>query len=109
MSDASEVAAATESPTGPPLAFLLLAVVGVLVSLLLLFSGGFGSNVAGYVTGSIIPILAVGVFRHFDLIRRISPFYVPRPVVGRLIPVILVVGLVAVVLHTWAIATEIAS
>ena len=99
-----------EAPrTGPPVVFLLLGLLSVLASIFLLVHGGFAANVLGYVLASVLPILSVGLFRHFDLDRRISPYYVPSQLVRYLIPIVLALGLIAAVLHTWSIATEIAS
>ena len=102
--------AETGSATGPPVLFLLLGGVSVLVSLFLLTAGGgLTTNVIGYLLACLLPILSVGLFRRFDLARRTSPFYVPRPLADRLIPAVLGLGLLAAVIHTWSIATSIAS
>lgn len=94
---------------GPPFLILGLGYASVLVSAFLLVIDGIGFHVAGYVTGSIIPILVVGLVRRIDLDRRRSPYYRPNKVLA---PALAVLGVLAVItagLHVWPIATELAS
>lgn len=98
-----------ETRVGPPMVPLTAAAAAVVASLLLLVLSSFATHVLGYVLAAVVPIFCVGLFRRSDLALRANPSYVPRPLVARLLPIILVVGVLAAVLHTWYIATEVAS
>lgn len=63
----------------------------------------------GYLIGSVIPVLLIGVFRRTDLDRRRSPYYVRNRFVR---PALILLALLAIVLagfHVWPIATKMAS
>jgi hypothetical protein len=94
---------------GPPTYIILLGLLSVGVSILLLFEHRFAFHVVGYVLASFVPILTVGLFRRIDLAKRGNPFYEPVPLINRIIPVVLGLGLLAAVLHTWSVATGLAS
>ena len=106
---AEPAAPAAPTTTGPPLGVLALATASVVISLVLVVPDTFAAHVLGYALASLPPIVGVGLFRRLDLTRRVSPYYVPQPLVDRLIPGLLVLALVAVVAHIWPIATELAS
>jgi len=101
-------APAAHPKVGPPISFLLSGVISVVASLVLVLRADLTAHVLGYVLASILPFLLVGLFRHSDFERRISPYYVGRPIINRLIPVVLVLGMLAAIVHTWSIATELA-
>lgn len=113
MSDApaSERAVAAADRTGPPFMFLGLAALCVAVggALIPTPQAELGAHVIGYLTATVLAIVLVGLFRRFDLSRRLTPGYRPRPISGRLIPVLLVVAFAVAAVHVWAIATELAS
>lgn len=102
-------AEAVPRPVGPPLLILALGFASILGSLPLLAADGIPAHALGYVAGSLIPILVVGVVRRADLDRRRSPHYVGRGVVAPALVVLAIAGLVAAALHVWPIATELAS
>lgn len=94
---------------GPPLLILALGFASILGSLPLLLADGIPAHALGYVAGSLIPILVVGVVRRADLDRRRSPYYVGRGLLAPALVVLAVAALVAAALHVWPIATELAS
>lgn len=97
------------SRVGPPFLILGLGYASLLVSLPLLFLEGIPAHVLGYVTGSLVPILVVGLVRRIDLDRRRSPDYVARAILSPALALLAVAALVAAGLHVWPIATELAS
>src|SRR3954468_1593951 len=63
-------------PVGPPMVILGAGfALGAASILLLLAGGGSVLHLVGYLTGSVIPVLLIGVFRRSDLDRRRSPYY----------------------------------
>jgi hypothetical protein len=98
-----------EGVTGPPLVVLFVAVVFVVVGAGLVPVDAFGVHVLGYVIASVLTIIAVGVYRRLDLLRRLAPQYRPRPGVRRVVPGLLVASFAVAALHVWAIATELAA
>ncbi|MEZ5183325.1 MAG: hypothetical protein R2702_15855 [Acidimicrobiales bacterium] len=81
------------------------AVTGVVLSV----ADELAVHVAGYLVGSVIPILVIGLARRTDLDRRRSPAYRAN---GRFRPALAglaVIAMVAAALHVWPIATELAS
>lgn len=94
---------------GPPLLILGLGFASVLVSLPLIFFDDIPPHAVGYVTGSVIPILVIGLVRRIDLDRRRSPYYVPKRIFPPALVVLAIVAIVAAGLHVWPIATELAS
>lgn len=111
MSDAraSKPALAADDRTGPPLLFLVLVALCVAVGAGLLVVDDQTAHVLGYLTASVLTIVLTGLFRRFDLSRRLTPGYRPRPGVGRIVTLLLLVGFVVSGVHVWAIATELAS
>lgn len=112
MTDAAALASddlGDEAATGPPVIILMLAVVFVIVGAALVPLDDFGIHVTGYVISSVLTILAVGVYRRVDLTRRLSTGYRPRPILRRVVTVVLVGSFVVAGLHVWSIATELAS
>ena len=96
-------------PVGPPVVFLILGFASVVASAALALVGGRQAHIGGYILGSLVPILIIGVFRRLDLARRRSPFYVPQSLVSLIVPVLAVAAVALAAVHIWAIATELAS
>ncbi len=94
---------------GPPLSVLALGAASALLALLLVVVDTTATHVLGYLCGSLIPIVCIGLYRRFDLARRKSPHYVPGPVPSWVVPAVAAVGLVAAAIHIWALATQLAS
>ena len=94
---------------GPPLLILGLGYASVAVGLVLVSAEGVGAHLVGYVTGSLLPILVVGIVRQSDLDRRRSPRYQPRSILRPAMGVLVLAALVVAALHVWPIATEWAS
>jgi len=111
MSDvhASKSTGAAEVRNGPPVLFLLLAGLCVVTGAALVPIDDFGAHVLGYVTASVLAIVLVGLFRRFDLTRRLAPGYRTRAGVGRLVTVLLLAAFAVAAVHVWAIATELTS
>ncbi len=106
---ASKQAVTTDERTGPPVLFLVLAGLCVATGVGLLGQDDQGAHVLGYVTASVLSIVLIGLFRRFDLSRRLTPGYVPRPGMGRVVSILLIAGFAVAGVHVWAIATELAS
>jgi len=106
---ASKPAGAAEDRTGPPLVFLVLGALCVATGAALLGQQETAGHVVGYVASSVLVIVLVGLFRRFDLSRRITPGYRPRPGTGRLVTVLLLAAFAVSAVHVWSIATELAS
>jgi hypothetical protein len=85
---------------------LALGFAAVLVSLPLVTLDGVPTHVAGYVIGSLVPILVLGFVRRADLDRRLDPRYRPNRLFGPAIGVLAVAAVVVAGLHVWPIATE---
>ena len=100
---------AKDAAVGPPLLILALGFGSILGSLPLLAVDGIPPHALGYVAGSLIPILVVGVVRRADLDRRRSPHYVGRSFVAPALVVLAVAAMVAAAFHVWPIATELSS
>ncbi len=98
-----------EETIGPPLTILALGALAAVGSIVLLLVDSTATHVVGYLCGSLIPILAIGLFRRVDLTRRKSPLYQRGSVRDWMIPAVAIVGLLAAALHTWALATRLAS
>jgi hypothetical protein len=111
MSDAraSNPAVAADDRTGPPLLFLVLAALCVATGAGLVGQDELGAHVLGYLTASVLAIVLVGLFRRFDLSRRLAPGYRARRGVGRIVTVVMLAAFVVAGVHVWAIATELAS
>jgi hypothetical protein len=88
---------------------LALGFAAVLVSLPLIALEGVPTHVAGYLIGSLVPILVLGFVRRSDLERRQNPRYAPNRLYGPAIGVLAVAAVVVAGLHVWPIATEWAS
>jgi hypothetical protein len=109
---ASKAAVGADERTGPPVLFLVLAGLCVATGVTLLVQGDQadqGVHVLGYLSSSVLAIVQIGLFRRFDLSRRLTPGYVPRPGMGRAVTVLLLAGFAVAGLHVWALATELAS
>ncbi len=91
---------------GPPLLLLGTGFLSVLVSVPFVFADGIPAHAFGYVFGSLIPILLVGLVRRADLDRRRSHLYQERSFLRPALAVLAVTALVAAGLHIWPIATE---
>ena len=100
---------AGSAQVGPPLLILALGFVSVLISLPLITFDGIPWHIVGYVTGSLIPIVIIGLVRRIDLDRRRSPYYVPVSWLQPALVVLAVAAFVAAGLHVWPVATELAS
>ncbi|HMJ75800.1 MAG TPA: hypothetical protein VK507_07500 [Iamia sp.] len=111
MSDAraSKPTGAADVRNGPPVLVLVLAGLCVVTSAALVPLDDLGTHVLGYVAASVLAIVLVGLFRRFDLTRRLAPGYRARPGVGRLVTVLLLAAFAVAAVHVWAIATELAS
>ena len=96
-------------PVGPPVVFLILGFACVVASAVLALVGGRQAHIGGYVLGSLVPILIIGVFRRLDLARRRSPFYEPLGLVSLIVPLLAGAAVVLAAVHVWAVATELAS
>lgn len=97
-----------QSKVGPPLLILALGYLCVIVSMPLISADGIPPHVVGYLIGSLLPILLVGVIRRLDLERRRSARYEAK---GFVQPALLLLGILAIIaafLHIWPIATELA-
>jgi hypothetical protein len=101
--------AASSDTVGPPLLILALGFASVLVSMPLVVADGIPSHVIGYLTGSLVPIIIIGLIRRIDLERRRSPLYVPRSMLRPALAVLAMAAFLAAGLHVWPIATELAS
>ena len=88
---------------------LALGFACALASLALVPTDDLALHVAGYLIGSMIPILIVGVARRADLDRRRSARYRANGSFRIGLVALAVVALVAAALHVWPIATELAS
>lgn len=86
-----------------------LGFASALASLPLVASDELPVHVAGYLVGSLIPILVIGIARRIDLDRRRSPYYRTNGLFRLGLAVLAVVALVAAGLHVWPIATELSS
>ncbi|HEX7131061.1 MAG TPA: hypothetical protein VF228_00715 [Iamia sp.] len=111
MSDAraSKPVLAAGDRTGPPLLILGLAALCVGTGAALVGQEELSAHVLGYLTASVLAIVLVGLFRRFDLSRRLTPGYRARRGVGRVATALLLVAFVVSGIHVWAIATELAS
>lgn len=111
MSDAraSNPAGAADDRTGPPVLFLALAALCVVTGAALVPMDELSFHVVGYLTSSVLAIVLVGLFRRFDLSRRLVPGYRARRGLGRLVTVVLLAAFVVASFHVWSIATEQAS
>ena len=94
---------------GPPMLVLGLGVASAVTSLALVPRDEVAVHVAGYVIGSLVPILLVGIARRVDLDRRRSAHYQVNGLFRLGLIVLAVLALVAAALHVWPIATELAS
>ncbi|HTL87534.1 MAG TPA: hypothetical protein VL856_20285, partial [Acidimicrobiia bacterium] len=104
-----EVAEDEAPPTvGPPVPLLVLAVCSVLLSAALLLLDGLPAHVTGYILGSFVTIVLVGLFHRTDLQRRKQPFYLGRPALSRYAGLIAAVGVILSAFHIWSIATVLA-
>jgi len=86
-----------------------LGFVSALVSFAFVTTDSMALRLFGYVIGSIIPILIIGIARRVDFDRRRSPYYQPKVAFRYGLVVLAVVAIVAAALHVWPIATELSS
>lgn len=93
---------------GPPIPLLVLALAAVGLSAALLGLHGLAAHGTGYVLGSVVTILLVGMFHRIDLQRRKLPWYLPRGALSRYAGVIAALGVIISAFHTWSIATQLA-
>ncbi len=94
---------------GPPSLMVALGFASVLVSLPLIAFDGIATHVVGYVTGSLIPILMIGLVRRVDLDRRRSPYYQAHRLFQPALVLLAILAIIAAGLHVWPIATELSS
>lgn len=94
---------------GPPVLILVAGALSVVVSLALVVKGTTLSHVLGYLTGSLLPIFAIGFFRRLDLERRKSPNYRSANLRGSIVPALAIGGVIAAAIHAWSLATYLAS
>lgn len=106
---AASPARASTAKVGPPLLILGLGFASVLVSLPLIAFDSIPPHAVGYVTGSVIPVLVIGLVRRIDLDRRRSPYYVAKRIFPPAMVALALAAIVAAGLHVWPIATELAS
>src|SRR5690348_12962796 len=104
-----ELAEEEAPPTiGPPVPLLVLAVCSVLLSAALLLLDGLPAHVTGYILGSFVTIVLVGLFHRTDLQRRKEPLYIPRPMLSRYAGAVAAIGVIVSAFHIWSIATVLA-
>jgi hypothetical protein len=83
--------------------------LGAASIVLWLADGGSVLHLIGYLIGSVIPVLLIGVFRRSDLDRRRSPYYLPNRYVRPALFLLALLALIVAGLHVWPIATDMAS
>ena len=88
----------------PPTAILLLMVVEVIVALALLPVGSKAIHIVGYAFAAVFLAGTSVLYRSVDRTRRRSRFYVVRPMQGRLVIALLIVGVAVAALHAYFIA-----
>lgn len=99
-----------QNTVGPPLLILALGFASVAAGVLLAVTGTTTiDHLIGYMVGSVIPLLIIGVFRRTDLQRRRSPYYVDSTLVRPALVVLAAAALVLAALNIWPIATDLAS
>lgn len=99
---------ADQPAAGPPLLILGLGFLCVVVSLPLVKADGIPPHVVGYLIGSLLPILLVGVVRRLDLERRRNPRYEAKSFVQPALALLMILAMIAALLQIWPIATELA-
>jgi len=94
------------APVSAPKYLLGLAACSIAFSILLLFPGDFYLNIAGYLFGSVVVVLLVGMFRRVDSERRQRPTYSPQRGLAGAVTSLILFGLLVAMTHAWFIATE---
>lgn len=102
MTDAHELVFA-------PVRLLGLAVATAAASVLALAIEGQAAHLVGWLSGSILTILAVSLFRVRDVRASTSPWYSPQRYPDLLAIAVLVIGLVSAGFHAYYFATVQAS
>ncbi|HRW36273.1 MAG: hypothetical protein KDB04_03595 [Acidimicrobiales bacterium] len=105
----AEATATASREVGPPMLIVGLGFASAVASLALVVTDALALHVAGYLVGSVVPILVVGLARRIDLDRRRSPYYQPNGLFRMGLLALAVAAVVAAALHVWPIATELAS
>lgn len=90
----------------PPVAYLIAAIICVLVSLALFVPGGLTSDAVGYLLGGVAVTCLVMGYRFVDQKRRQEPTYSPATGLEALALTLLAVGLLSALIHLWLLATE---
>jgi len=90
----------------PPLAWLVAAFVGVVVTFVLFGWDQNATNAVGYAVGCVGVITCVMIYRIKDQTRRQEPTYSPASGAELLAIALLVVGVAGSVAHLWLLATE---
>jgi hypothetical protein len=92
----------------PPGTLLAAAAFAVGAGVVLLVVDDFLLHVFGYVLASFVDIGLVAAFTRIDAGRRQHSHYVASHRLRRVIPVLVLLGLVVAAGHVWFIATELA-
>ena len=101
--DASVVAA------GPPTGLLVTAAMAVVAAGLLAVLPATWAPVVGYLVSAVAATLLLGSFRMVEGRRRAGGPFLRSRVAERLFPVVALSALAVSVVHTWHIATDLAS
>jgi len=103
--DASEVA----TPVTPPIGLLWAAAFALAAAMALLAAGRQPAHLAGYGLSALVAVGLVAAFRRVDKQRRRNRYYSPRRALDKVATILAVATVLVAIVHTWAIATWLAS